>query len=74
MHNLVIFVVLGVAADDVFVFTDAWRQSSREPLIKDDLVKRMNYSWRRAAKAMLVTSSTTGFAFLASALSRMMPI
>ena len=34
----------------------------------------MNYTWRRAAKAMLVTSSTTSFAFLASGFSKLMPI
>ena len=66
--------VLGVAADDIFVFIDAWKQSGRERVIRKDLVKRMNYTWRRAAKAMLVTSSTTAFAFLASAFSKLMPI
>ena len=38
------------------------------------MIKRMNYTWRRAAKAMLVTSSTTAFAFLASSFSKLMPI
>lgn len=28
LHNLVIFIVLGIGADDIFVFIDAWRQSS----------------------------------------------
>ena len=37
-------------------------------------MKRMNYTWRRAAKAMLVTSSTTAFAFLATGFSKLMPI
>ena len=46
MQNLVIFVVLGIAADDVFVFTDAWKQSGREKSLKHDLRKRMAYSWR----------------------------
>ena len=27
LHSLVIFIVLGIAADDIFVFIDAWRQS-----------------------------------------------
>jgi hypothetical protein len=27
LQNLAVFVVLGIAADDVFVFTDAWKQS-----------------------------------------------
>ena len=74
LENLVVFVVLGVAADNVFVFTDAWKQSAKEEPIKDDLVKRMSYTWKRAAKAMLVTSSTTAFAFLASSFSKLVTI
>ena len=31
--QLSIFIVLGIAADDVFVFCDAWRQSSYIPSI-----------------------------------------
>ena len=27
LHTLCIFIVLGIAADDIFVFVDAWRQS-----------------------------------------------
>jgi hypothetical protein len=25
MHNIVIFIVMGIGADDIFVFYDAWR-------------------------------------------------
>lgn len=25
LHTLIIFIVLGIAADDIFVFVDAWR-------------------------------------------------
>lgn len=25
LHTLIIFIVLGIAADDIFVFIDAWR-------------------------------------------------
>ena len=28
LHNLAVFIVLGVGADDVFVFTDAWRRTN----------------------------------------------
>lgn len=28
LNNLVIFIVLGIAADDFFVLMDAWRQSA----------------------------------------------
>lgn len=72
LHSLVVFIVLGIAADDIFVFIDAWRQSER--VIGTDLHKRMAYSFRRAVRAMAVTSSTTSAAFFANAFSPLMPI
>ena len=69
-----IFIVLGIAADDIFVFIDAWRQSELQPLLKNSFHRRMAYSFTRASKAMLVTSSTTAVAFLANALADIAPI
>ena len=76
-----IFVVCGVAADDVFVFTDAWNQTATYEQLNDpnddkltNYEKRMNYTWRRAFKSMLTTSCTTLVAFLATGFSRLMPI
>lgn len=74
LNQLVIFIVLGIAADDVFVFCDAWKQSKRIAFLADDEHRRMAYSFRRAFKAILVTSSTTSIAFLANALSEIRPI
>lgn len=79
LHNLVIFIVLGIAADDIFVVYDAWKQSA---LIKEFLsdteeetrIKRMSYTLRRSAFAVAVTSSTTSVAFLANVNSKLMPI
>ena len=72
LHSLVIFIVLGIAADDIFVFIDAWRQSR---FIKEfDTKQRMSYAWKRAVRAMAVTSSTTSVAFLANSFSPIMPI
>ena len=25
MHNVIVFIVMGISADDIFVFVDAWR-------------------------------------------------
>ena len=36
LNQLVIFIVLGIAADDIFVFCDAWRQSAFVPKVRDD--------------------------------------
>ena len=72
--QLSIFIVLGIAADDVFVFCDAWRQSKQHASIAHDEKLRMAYTFKRAFKAILVTSSTTCVAFLANGLSEVVPI
>ena len=74
LHYLVIFIVLGIAADDIFVFIDAWRQSKCIEVFKGDYKMRMSYAWRRAVRAIAVTSGTTAVAFLANVLSTQMPI
>jgi len=74
LHTLVIFIVLGIAADDIFVFIDAWRQSEKIKQFNGDKKKRMAYAWRRAVRAIAVTSSTTSVAFIANAFSPIMPI
>ena len=72
---LSVFVVLGVGADDVFVFFDAFKQSAFEPTsISGTLLGRVTYTARRASKAISVTSFTTMMAFMATAMSKVMPI
>jgi predicted RND superfamily exporter protein len=76
LHTLAIFIVLGIAADDIFVFIDAWRQSEKvAPMFfRDDKKLRMAYAWRRSVRAMAVTSSTTSVAFISNMFSPLMPI
>ena len=74
LHNLVVFIVLGIAADQTFVFTDAWRQSAAIDAIKNDMTRRLAYTWKRAARAIMVTASTTCVAFMATGFSDIMPI
>ena len=79
---LVVFVILGIGADDCFVFTDAWKQSAplagaRPPEGESQEKyrhKRLNYAFVRALQSMMNTSLTTAVAFLATALSPIMPI
>ena len=71
---LSIFIVLGIGADDVFVFYDAFKQSALVPHVKDNILDRVTYTAERAAKAISVTSFTTMMAFLATAMSKVMPI
>lgn len=70
MQILVVFVILGIGADDCFVFSDAWKQSIGEP----DTHRRLQYAYARALQSMANTSLTTAAAFLATAISPIMPI
>jgi hypothetical protein len=74
LNMFILFVVMGIGADDVFVFHDAWKQSSRMgSVILSDPVLRLSYVMRRSSKAMFVTSATTTLAFVANATSTLMP-
>ena len=73
-NNFAIFVILGIAADDFFVFFDAWNQSSQFKLVNKDNKKRLAFTVRRAARTMFMTSVTTSVAFLATFFSPIMPI
>eukprot|EP00177_Eucheuma_denticulatum_P004660 GFKZ01008474.1.p1 GENE.GFKZ01008474.1~~GFKZ01008474.1.p1 ORF type:complete len:1014 (+),score=125.22 GFKZ01008474.1:449-3490(+) len=74
LQILVIFLLLGIGADDVFVFTDAWKQSNVVLGKGCDLETRMSWTYRRAVRAMSVTSATTAAAFFVTATSPIMPI
>jgi predicted RND superfamily exporter protein len=74
LHLMVVFLVLGISADNIFVICDAWVQSESYPQFSGNLKKRMAYTFRRAAKAILATSSTTAFAFLSNGFSSLMPV
>lgn len=71
---MVIFIVLGIAADDIFVYYDAWNQTNHYDFLKDDKKKRMAVTFRRASNAMLATSFTTSASFAANVFSGLMPI
>mmetsp|Transcript_30331 Transcript_30331/g.34452 ORF Transcript_30331/g.34452 Transcript_30331/m.34452 type:complete len:967 (+) Transcript_30331:157-3057(+) len=74
MNFFSLFIILGIAADDIFVFVDAWKQSAQLQCLQGDLEKRVAYVYRRAVKAMFVTTITTFCAFLATAISEIAPI
>eukprot|EP01059_Diplonema_ambulator_P019353 TRINITY_DN324_c1_g1_i1.p1 TRINITY_DN324_c1_g1~~TRINITY_DN324_c1_g1_i1.p1 ORF type:complete len:509 (+),score=165.85 TRINITY_DN324_c1_g1_i1:107-1633(+) len=64
---LSVFIILGIGADDIFVFLDTWEQSSHK---FKGLGKRMAWTWKHAGKAMLVTSLSTLFSFMSNARSQ----
>jgi len=47
-----LFLLLGIGADDVFVFTDTWNQAGEKLGPNCKLVDRMIFTYRRAVKAM----------------------
>jgi len=67
---LCIYLILGIGADDAFILNDAWMQSRLAgPHISGDKTTRFAWAYRRAFKAMLVTTATTCGSFLIGAVS-----
>ena len=64
---LSIFIILGIGADDIFVFYDTWRltEFSSYP----SLAHRLSDAYSKSALSMFVTSLTTCVAFFSSAIS-----
>ncbi|GMH78131.1 hypothetical protein TrST_g12738 [Triparma strigata] len=68
--NLVgIFVVVGIGADDIFVFMDCWKQTVKEFGEDGTYEERLGFVLYRACGSMLITSLTTASAFCANAFS-----
>ena len=76
LQVIAIYMVLGIAADDIFVFIDAWKRSANlsEEVFQGSKQKRMAYAFRSSARAMAITSSTTSVAFFANIFSPLLPI
>jgi len=66
LQILSLFLIMGIGVDNVFVLLECYNQNrdSGRPLAVD-----LSAAWHHAAKAMLCTSSTTCFSFLANATS-----
>ena len=66
-HIIAIFIILGIGADDIFIFYNTWNATAHNKY--PSLSHRLSDCYRKAAVAMLVTSLTTMVAFLATAVS-----
>ena len=62
-----VFIIMGIGADDIFVFYDAWKQSGTMGF--SDEHERFKFAYDRAVSAMTVTSATSAMAFFATAFS-----
>jgi predicted RND superfamily exporter protein len=74
LHALVIFVVLGISADNVFVLFDAWQQSRAIEEYEGNLRRRIAFTFKRAGKALAVTACTAAAAFFSNCFNSIMPI
>eukprot|EP00930_Biecheleria_cincta_P098828 TRINITY_DN90479_c0_g1_i1.p1 TRINITY_DN90479_c0_g1~~TRINITY_DN90479_c0_g1_i1.p1 ORF type:complete len:963 (+),score=141.32 TRINITY_DN90479_c0_g1_i1:58-2946(+) len=81
LHILILYVILGVGADDVFVLVDSWRHVRAElpmeeagRLPEEQLRQVLKTAYKRSAAAVFNTSLTTGVAFLACSVSQIMPM
>jgi hypothetical protein len=68
-QTLVLYMILGIGADDVFVLYDAWQQARFVCPDPKDFNKRFAWAYRRAFWAMAVTTSTTCGSFVIGATS-----
>ena len=71
-HVLSVFIVLGLGADNVFIFYDTWRHTAFRTY--PALEYRLSDCYRRSAAAMLITSLTTMVAFFANAFSPLLMV
>jgi len=81
LHMLVVYLVLGIGADDVFVLVDSFRHLSSELPAKDggsfgdlELAKLLQLTLVRSGQAIFSTSFTTTVAFLSQSVSGIMPM
>ena len=73
--NLIgVFVVAGIGVDDVYVFSDAWKQAETMLPPGTSLERRFEFAHQRATVAMFITSLTTAVAFVANGVSAVPPI
>lgn len=66
-HILAIFIILGIGADNLFVFCDIWKLTAMEDY--PSLTHRLSDAYSRSARSMFITSLTTTVAFVCSAVS-----
>jgi hypothetical protein len=80
LHILIVYLVLGIGADNVFVFIDSfkniWEEESRTtPEWSEEKLQRVvRGAHERSASAILNTSFTTSVAFLSCSISKVMPM
>ena len=73
-HILVVILAIGIGADNTFIFNDYWNSTLEINALKDDYVKRLSYTFRKATTAIVASSITNLFAYFSTSLSSILPI
>ncbi|XP_074662875.1 protein dispatched homolog 1-like [Tubulanus polymorphus] len=71
-HILSVFIILGIGADDIFVFYDTWKECGFRKY--PSIAHRLSDCYRRASAAMFFTSATTAVAFFVSGASPLLGV
>jgi len=85
LHVLIVYLVLGIGADDIFVLVDtvenvaqrelpAFQLNGEAPFDAVAWFKPMRTAYMESASAIFSTSFTTGVAFLSCSVSKVMPM
>ena len=74
MHVAALLVVIGIGADDIFVFHDFWLSTFKIKAIRNEPILKLSYTFRQAFRAMLVTSFTSAIAFVSCSFTPIMPL
>lgn len=70
LQMLTIYMILGIGADDAFILYDAWLQARfAGEEVNEDWTSRFAWAYRRAFRAMAVTTATTCGSFVIGAFS-----
>ena len=71
-HMAAMFIIIGIGADDVFVFYDTWRLTAHRTF--PSKAHRLSEFYKIASKTTFITSLTTSAAFLAALWSPLLPV
>eukprot|EP01029_Cantina_marsupialis_P015488 TRINITY_DN3397_c0_g1_i13.p1 TRINITY_DN3397_c0_g1~~TRINITY_DN3397_c0_g1_i13.p1 ORF type:complete len:1108 (+),score=359.62 TRINITY_DN3397_c0_g1_i13:207-3326(+) len=70
---LAIFIILGIGADNVFVFIDTFSYSGSVPVHNKTMESRLLYTWKRAALQLLITGAVAALTFFVQYLTSSFP-
>ena len=74
LHIFVIIMIIGIGADDLFVFHDFWENARKVPALKKQPILRITHSFWQSTQAMMLTSLTSTVAFLACSITPVRPL